>query len=683
MNKFLYPKLAAQNMRKNARFFFPYLLTILGTAASFYIMAALASDPGVADMRGASYVQFMMWTGIWIAALFAAIFLFYTNSFLMKRRKKELGLYNILGMGKRNIARILCFETLYTILAGVGGGIAAGIVFHKLVLLLLFRLLRFPVPFGFSVSVPAIRVTFILFGVILLLTLLSNLRKIHSSNPIELLRGSNTGEREPRTKWLLTLLGLLCLGAGYGIALTTKSSTEALMLYFVAVFFVIVGTYCLFTAVSITVLKLLRKKKQFYYRTSHFITISGMLYRMKQNAVGLANICILSTMVLVMLSGTVSLYLGTEDVIDAHYPGEIMTTVRYGSESGFDAKRMEQKLVEELEKSGRTVERFCAYRYLSFGAGRTANGVFTTDYRNENAANVALCFLTAADYAKVTGTKPMELELNQVLFYAKNQKAPDQIQLRFVSQEEGGKDADLTFYVAGRTDGMPAMGELMSYIVETCYFVVADESVLTALYDVQKQAYGKQASLLTWEAQADIDGTQEDSANCAERLNSADSGIDWSETGHWDSLRAESRSNASVDLYAMNGGFLFLGILLGFLFIMAAVLIIYYKQISEGYEDKERFEIMQKVGLTKKEVRRSINAQVLAVFFLPLVVAAIHVVFDFRMMLQLLNLFALQNTTLTLLCTGGTLVVFILLYSLVYALTARSYYKIVSGRTRD
>ena len=327
MRNGLYPKLAAQNLRQNRRFYLPYLLALVGLAAAFYVMAALVFDPGVHQLRGAEYVQIMMSLGMVIAGIFSAILVLYINSFLMKQRKKELGLYNILGMGKGNLALLQCWESLYTALIGIVGGAAAGVILHSLATLLLTKLLRFSIPFSPGLSLPALALTAVLFGALLVLALVLNLGRVSLVSPIQLLRGGQVGEREPKTRWLLAVLGIACLGAGYAIAVLTADPMSAIVLYFLAVLLVIVGTYCLFVAGSIAVLKLLRKNKAFYYQTGHFIGVSGMLYRMKRNAVGLANICILSTMVMVMISGTLSLYLGTGEIIAAQYPADFQIEV--------------------------------------------------------------------------------------------------------------------------------------------------------------------------------------------------------------------------------------------------------------------------------------------------------------------------------------------------------------------
>lgn len=611
----------------------------------------------------------MMFLGIIIIGIFSVIFLLYTNSFLMKRRKKELALYNMLGMEKRHIAGILCYESLYVALIGIAGGLLCGILLHKLITLALFKLLRFDVPFGFTISTVAIKASVILFTSIIVITLLFNLVGIRRAKPIELLKSSSAGEREPKSKWILALIGVLSLGAGYYIALTTKSAIRALTIYFLAVFLVIIGTYCLFTAISIVVLKQLRRNKKLYYKTKYFIGISGMLYRMKRNAVGLANICILSTMVLVMVSGTLSLYLGTEDMIDRFCPGQIVPQITINSESknGFQKDIMIEKIKDIIEKNDGKITQFEDYTYLAFAAGKGENYYHTNIENGFNADFAQLCFITQEDFRKVTG-KETNLEENEILFFSDTMKDKENIRI-----ETG--DYTLDFTIVEHLKSFPSVGNLTA-IVDTGYAVVKDEQVLRALYKGQKSAYGEKASGLEWVAIIDTDLKEDDQIKCAREIgNLSQEDV----MGDYKGLLVNTRAENSADFYATSGGFLFLGLFLGFLFNMATVLIIYYKQISEGYEDKARFEIMQKVGLPKKEIRRSVSMQILIVFFAPLAVAAIHVAFDFKLMVKLLSLFSLTDNRLTMLCTFGTLLGFAVIYGIVYWLTARTYYKIVSA----
>ena len=674
MGKLLYPRLAWQNIKGDRRFFAPYFLALLGNVAAFYIMTALAVDPGMSQLHGAMYVQSFCFMGMFIAAVFSAVFLLYVNGFLMKQRKKALGLYNILGMGKSHIAAVLFFETLFVGGAGIVCGLLTGLLFHKLVTLALYKLLRFAVPFGFAISWDAMARTAILFGVLIGLTLLSNLNKVRVSKPIELLYGSQVGEREPRTKWFMTLLGVLTLGAGYYIALRTTNGMEAIAFYFVAVFLVIIGTYCLFTAVSIFVLKALRANKRFYYKTSHFIGVSGMLYRMKQNAVGLANICILSTMVMVMVSGTLSLYLGTQDIVNRQAPSDLTVLVRYDPDEAepFDPAAMLRFQEGFIQDQGYSVSEDLIYSSFTFTVGRLPDGSYTTenDLVTLGTAITTIQVLTQDAYAAATGVS-LGLEAGEVAFGGEE----NVLTIHWGALEGAGSFGRSDLTVAQHLEESLSADAAVS---DTSTLVVADTAALMELYENQKEAYGEDSSWMEWQASFSVDATDEELRAVQQAYNQyvRDDAV-FAGTGKWWSCGWTLRCDVEADAYGLAGGFLFLGIFLGTIFLMATVLIIYYKQISEGYEDKARFEIMQKVGLSREEVRASIRSQVLMVFFLPIAVAAIHILFDFNMVEKLLTLFQVYNTTLTALCTLGTVLVFFLVYGAVYLLTARTYYKIV------
>lgn len=677
MRKSLYPRLAAQSLKLNRRFFVPYILSLMGNVAAFYIMSALVNDPGVQDMtpgrtNGYYYVQMMMSMGMFVAFVFSVIFVFYINGFLMKQRKRELGLYNILGMGKNHIAALMLLEGLYVGVIGIAGGLAVGMLLHKLVTLLLYRALDFGVPLGFYISWKGLTETAILFAGLIAATVLVNLVKIQVSRPIELLRGGNVGEREPKTRWLMTLLGILTLGGGYFIAVRTSSGVEAIAFYFVAVFLVIIGTYCLFTAVSVFVLKALRRNKKFYYRTGPFISVSGMLYRMKQNAVGLANICILCTMVMVMISGTLSLWLGTEDISRRLYPSDLQIHVAYhlDEEDPFNAPAMLTDAENYINSEGVTVTGERTMATVRFGVGLDADGVFHTNTRADEIVSIySVDVLTASAYTDLTG-ETVNLQSDEVMVYGTGLST---LEFRWDNRDDGEEKHPATvFQVVRNLRESPWFSPQISN--QMC-LIVADESVLTELYQAQLAAYGEEASLLDWYAYLDLNCSDEECQRLTEDYwegNKTDYGA-----GRWEYMSWNSSGQGRSELYGLAGGFLFLGLFLGFIFLMATVLIIYYKQISEGYEDKRRFEIMQKVGLSREEVRTAIRSQVLMVFFLPIVVAAIHIAFDFNMVEKLLTLFYLHDTALTALCTLGTLLVFFLVYGVVYLLTARTYYKIV------
>ena len=678
-------------MKSNRRFYLPYILTVIGTAAAFYIMAAIVSDPGSKELaagtsNGPMYVSMFMTLGMFVLGLFSCIFLLYTNSFLMKRRQKELGLYSVLGMSKTNIAGIMVFEALYIALIGIGGGLAVGILLTKLVSLALFRLMRLPVPFGFSVQPIAIIIVVLFFAGLILLTLLANLAKVGRSRPVELLRGGNVGEKEPKANWFLTIVGVLFLGAGYAVAMLVDNPGMAVAVYFLAVFAVIIGTYCLFTSVSIAVLKALRRNKRYYYKAKHFISVSGMLYRMKRNAVGLANICILCTMVMVMVSGTLSLYLGSEEQVNTFCPADVVVETTYYASSTEDHVYNEETGEETIEyhtpydaaAMDAWFEDYFAGHKLTPSAAKAVEYYSFTAVDSEDHVSLVTA-VTAETYAQLTGEAAPELAPGEALAHVPSgYKFGDG--LNFLDKD--GNTLSIQF--VGEAQLSSAQVELSTAILsqsedDDIVLVVPDTAALLEL------VAGQENGSYVWRGQYDFDASDEALAAMVDDYFAASSEGDGVDAGYYDVLRIDLRSEAEQEVYGLSGGFLFLGVFLGIVFLMATVLIIYYKQVSEGYEDNARFEIMRKVGLSEREARRAIRSQILTVFFMPILVAAIHIAFDFNLVVLLLCLFSLTNVKLTALCTLGTLLVFCAVYAVVYALTARSYYKIVrpnSGNVR-
>lgn len=678
-------------MKSNRRFYLPYILTVIGTAAAFYIMAAIVSDPGSKELaagtsNGPMYVSMFMTLGMFVLGLFSCIFLLYTNSFLMKRRQKELGLYSVLGMSKTNIAGIMVFEALYIALIGIGGGIAVGILLTKLVSLALFRLMRLPVPFGFSVQPIAIIIVVLFFAGLILLTLLANLAKVGRSRPVELLRGGNVGEKEPKANWFLTIVGVLFLGAGYAVAMLVDNPGMAVAVYFLAVFAVIIGTYCLFTSVSIAVLKALRRNKRYYYKAKHFISVSGMLYRMKRNAVGLANICILCTMVMVMVSGTLSLYLGSEEQVNTFCPADVVVETTYYASSTEDHVYNEETGEETIEyhtpydaaAMDAWFEDYFAGHKLTPSAAKAVEYYSFTAVDSEDHVSLVTA-VTAVTYAQLTGEAAPELAPGEALAHVPSgYKFGDG--LNFLDKD--GNTLSIQF--VGEAQLSSAQVELNTAILsqsedDDIVLVVPDTAALLEL------VAGQENGSYVWRGQYDFDASDEAVSAMVDDYFAASSEGDGVDAGYYDVLRIDLRSEAEQEVYGLSGGFLFLGVFLGIVFLMATVLIIYYKQVSEGYEDNARFEIMRKVGLSEREARRAIRSQILTVFFMPILVAAIHIAFDFNLVVLLLRLFSLTNVKLTALCTLGTLLVFCAVYAVVYALTARSYYKIVrpnSGTVR-
>ncbi|MEF2814834.1 MAG: FtsX-like permease family protein [Oscillospiraceae bacterium] len=668
----LYPRLAATNLKKNRRFYLPYLLACIVIVALFCIILTLASDPYLADMAHGDNVSQMLGVGVWIMVLFSAIILFYTNSTFTKQRKREFAIYNILGMEKRHISYVLFWESLYTAAMALFFGLVAAGVFSKLLQLVLMRLIGGETTFRLNISLMSIGYTVVFFGVLFLLLLLNTIRIIHLSNPVQLLRGSSEGEREPRSKWILALLGAVCLAAGYIMSLRTRTAYAAIEYFFPAVMLVIVGTYLVFIALSIVILKALRKNRRYYYKTSHFATVSGLIYRMSRNAAGLASICILSTMVLVTVSTTVSLYKGLDAYAAVRWPQDVTLTLSAGSDTDAvpDVAPVVQVVDAAVAGTGLTQSHVHGYRAINLSMMREDDAtldvthVTQTSYQLSNALTV---WVTDADgYASLTG-EPVTLAPDEALAWTDGKPFGDTVMI-----------CDRTFRLR-QLDSFPLDSGSSIMGVRTLYLVVPDLDSMLELRARQNEhanANGGTLSTLKYTYRFDLSGTDDEQLNAMNTVWSdaafqqavTDAHIGWS---------SDVRADGYPTLRSTYGSFLFLGFFLGFVFLLATVLIIYYKQVSEGYDDCDRFRIMQQVGMTHREVKATIRTQVLLMFFLPLVTAAIHIVFAFPLIKQIVFAFGLQNVHLFLLCTLGTFGVFALLYTFVYLLTARTYYRIV------
>ncbi len=661
----LYPKLALTNIRKNSRTYVPYIITCVLTIAMYYIMKSLSMNDGFEHIPGGYAIPEILGLGNYVIAIFACIFLFYTNSFLMKNRKKEFGLFNILGMEKRHIAKVIGYESFFVALISFVCGLGVGILFDKLMYLILLKLINAEVSLGFYISKDVILNTLLLFGILFFLIFLNSMRMIHLSKPIELLRGGNTGEKEPKAKWLLALLGVICLGTAYYIAVTVKNPLNALTLFFVAVVLVIIGTYLLFTAGSISLLKILKANKRYYYKTNHFISVSGMMYRMKQNAVGLANICILSTMVLTTVSPTVSMVIGVEDIILQRYPYQIEFNAYHPDEEKYQG--IVDIVHETAEEENIKITDEIVYSSLQFSAIYEGGDEFRLSSDTDDMSMLEyvynLNFITAGDYSEYIG-KPVELAENEVIFWTNRTEYKNDSFRLF------GK----TYNIVEHTDNYINDGLMSADIVSTFGIVVKDMSVIEDLQKGQAEVYGGASSHIVAHCQINTDGDAEAQIRLYDKSwDKMEKYVEENNISYYTECRENERSSA----YGLYGGIFFLGMFLSVLFTIAAVLIIYYKQISEGYDDKKRFEIMQKVGMTEQEVRKSIHSQVLTVFFLPLITAGIHTAFAFPLVKKILAMMQLNNVKLYIICTVGSFAVFAVIYGIIYLLTARIYYKIV------
>ncbi len=665
-----YPRLAATGIRKNRRVFLPFILACSGMVMMFYIILYLAVSETIRSLTGGGTIQAILGMGSWVIAVFAAIFLFYTNSFLLRRRKKEFGLYNILGMGKWNIARVLFWETLIVAAVSVTAGLAAGIAFSKLAELGLVNITRGRVTYDLSVSFLAVKRSAQVFGVIFLLLLVNSIRQVRFAGAISLLRSENTGEKPPKGNWFVGILGVALLAAAYYLAVTTEDPIAAIVTFFIAVVMVIVGTYLLMIAGSVLFCRILQKNRGYYYKPNHFVSVSSMVYRMKRNGAGLASICILATMVLVMIASTACLYFGGEDALMTRYPREINLKFYGADMPQTDIEKLKDAVAAELE--ARNVTPVNGYSYRGFNLSGLLDGntvkidASDPDKAAEAASMRIFYFVPLEDYNRLMGTAET-LAPGEALICA-DRRAYSGETIRFGSA--------VTFRVKKQVDPFMGNGEDAMNMIPGITLILPDlEGALEALRDAPG------FSEVHWRYHFDT-GLEPAKQILLYRALSAFCREIGASDGHIYGY-VECRENERTGFYGLYGGLFYLGILLSLVFILAAVLIMYYKQISEGYEDQSRFEIMRKVGMTKREIRRSINSQLLTVFFLPLAMAALHIVFAFPIIRRLLLLFGLNNVPLFAATTGITFLVFALFYTVVYRMTSNAYYRIVSGVRGD
>ncbi len=671
-------KLALGNIRKNYRFFIPRILAEAGLLACFYIIFTLACDGRLASVKGGNYLPTFMWMGAVIIGLLSAILIFYTNSFLMKQRKREFGLYSVLGMEKKHICRVLFHESFFCTAVSLAAGLVGGVLFYKFCSLAICRLLKAEIIAGFYFITPRTLIpAAAIFLAIDTLAYLFNCLGIGRMKPVELLSGAVSGEKEPKVKWVLLILGILSLGGGYYISLTTKNPLEAILIFFAAVLLVIAGTYFLFTAGSVFVLKALKKNERYYYRPGKITAVSGLLYRMKQNAVGLASVAILATGVLVMISTTFCLYSRTESTLKANYPQDYYVPTVFYDADGQTAELPEDFVARTVadcaDRNGLTVKEGFSQEFFEVTLVRRGEELRAESETVSNEMDLsALCnitFLSEKTYVKLGG-KPLELGANEVAVcpYTTAAWKGDSFVLF-------GKEYD----VAETLTTFPVNSALISV---NCYgMVLPDGGSFEEIFLGQQEAYGPNASAL----QQRYCVSFEDQERAIEVGNDFDADVQECIENY---IREQGRSEYTVmessalwksreSLYGMYGTLLFLGVLLGIVCLFATVLIIYYKQISEGYEDRNRYQIMRKIGLTDSEAKKSIRSQIMLVFFLPLVTAGVHVAFAFPILTKLMEVLLLDNVWLFAKWCVIVYLAFVLVYALIYKLTARIYYKIV------
>lgn len=675
-----YSKIAVGNIKNNARLYIPRILAEAGLLGCFYILFTLALDKRLSEALGGAYLEFFMMMGAVLIGLLSFILILYINRFLMKQRKSEYGLYNVLGMEKHHITRVLFRESLYTSLISVVLGIVFGILFYKLSSLLICKLLQAQTVAGFYyLDVVTVLIPVLIFAALDLFAFFFNCIGIYCLKPVELLKGKQVGEKEPKIKWVLLILGVLCVGAGYYICLTTQSPLEALLLFFAAAILIIAGTYFLFITGTTFVLKCLKKNKNYYYNKKHMPAVSGLLFRMKHNAVGLASIALLATGVLIMISTTVSLYSGVDDTVNEHYPSQLYLSALH--KDGDDVTPIPSDQLEEIvrEAAGKnsltiesiTSEQSLTVSYLLRDGRLLTKTEVSGGYDPEEITNVI--YITEATYERLEGEKdttdPHKLGLkeDEIAFcriLSTSYHVGDTPSVLTVNSNEYRIKEQLAYFPVDVNTGT---------IVDTVGIVVANDEVLGGIYQAQKKAYGEFAS--EYADRIGVSFSDESAAAAVGEELEKDISASFTDTGVTYDL--DTKWDSKKNVLEMYGTFLFLGILLGFVCLFSTVLIIYYKQISEGYEDRGRFQIMEKIGMEPGEVKKTIGSQLKLQMFLPLITAAVHTAFAFPILLKLLNILMLSNTGLFVLCSIITFALFAIVYTAVYFLTSKTYYKIV------
>lgn len=670
----LYPKLALTGIKKNKKLYFPYIFSGILISAIFYIVSYLKFSDTVSALPGGEQIQTMLDVGKYVIGVFALIFLFYTNSFLIKQRYKEIGLYNILGMDKKHISYIMIFEGIAVALISVFGGLFFGIALSKLSEYGLVKMMSESADFSMNIEPMSIVETVITFAIIYVLITAVSLIRVARTDAIALFHSSKKGEKPPKANFFLALAGALLLAGAYVISVSAKDPLEAINGFMIAVIMVIVATYILFVTGSVWLCKFLQKRKAYYYKANHFVSVSSMAYRMKRNGAGLASICILSTMVLVTLSSTFSLYINEEDMLNNQYPHDFTATMYFDDIllNEDELKLLRSTARSSVEKSGAAVDSFTDYCYLTaFGMLSDGNVIFKQTDEISDDKRCVCTFVSIDDYNEITDSKA-SVNSDEVLIHTERCSVDGTIKL-----------GDKTF----RVKKAPAeidVGISYSLNIPMVYIAVADmdEAVKILLSVNNKQdEFGMKAG---WSCDIDVTASEDVQIKAAKimrdnLLKVREDYFDDKASG----LYCDGKAATKGDFYGVYGGLFFLGIVFSLIFLTAAVMIIYYKQLSEGLEDQSRFEIMQKIGMTKKDIRKSINSQVLTVFFSPLILAGVHIGFAFPAVWKVMQAFNLQNMPLFIGATVCCFVIFSIIYLIVYRLTAKTYYSIVSSDDKN
>ena len=639
----IYNVLALEGIKKNKQLYLPYIISSVCIIAITYIVSYFCYSKTIISSVGGEVISSIMLLGYMVMALFSLIFIFYTHSFLFKRRKKEFGLYNVLGLAKKDICKIVFLDNIYVDIITIVLGLGVGILFSKFAELAYFKIVAKPYLIAFNLPTLSLMMTLICFLGIYFLILVSSIISVYKNDTIAFLKADSSGEKAPRANFLLALVGLIILGFAYYLAISIDDPVQALLTFFFAVILVIVATYLLFIAGSVTLCKILAHNKKYYYKLNHFISVSSMSFRMKRNGSGLASICILATMVLVMLSSTSSLYFGAKSSNKKLFPYEY--SINYNYDTYDELLNANETITSFVESKNFKIKEKIEYHNINFYSPLEGNRVIedskTLDYAN-------MTFIDVDEYNKIYGTDYVLKDDECLLYEYIGEYKYDSIVV-----------GDNTYKVIDRPSKMPTDYVTAISATNNYFFVVSDlepisnylNGICKNTYIIQFDVYNDSLSLYN---------------SIAEEYTS--------DTPYY----FESSLNSLSEFYNLYGSLFYLGISLSIAFVIATVCIMYYKQVVEGYEDQKRFAIMKKLGLDDRQIRKSINSQLLTVFFLPLVGALIHLLFAHPMIEKLLSLFLISDIRLFFITSIICFVSFSIAYFVIYKLTSNVYYKIVS-----
>ena len=679
MNASFYFKIAKTNIKNNRKIYFPYILTSICMVMIMYVVSFLANDPMIAKkFAGGATLQGLLKLGVYIIMIFSALFLFYTNSFITKRRKREFGLMSVLGMGKKNISLVMLWENIIVDFTSIAVGLVLGLLLSKLAQGVLFNILgESAAPLDFSVNLTDMLMTVLVFLVIFAVIFFDSIRQITFTNTIDLLHSSNKGEKEPKANYIMAVIGVVFLGVGYALSQLVQQAYSAISLFFVAVIFVIVGTYALFIAGSVALAKVLKKNKAYYYKPSHFVSVSGMTYRMKRNGAGLASICILSTMVLVMLSTTVCMFAGVEKTSQLRYPMDVTTMIGLSDGLEEECAVFEAEMHRKADNLGVKIEREVEYNTWNAYVEDKNTGVFRTGEASSEVNPVQLNFFSIDAYndTSLTGEKISLGDGEALILTYDCEYSFDTFEINDVKlsvKKVKPTNGNFTFLATLFSNSIPQI------------LVFTNDSAAELYRQVKNVSEGEKCYVnryIGWDVSDCDDETLDQLCSDIRQIwldgNTAEN-TDWTLS----TVYTDTYVNDFNYQVATYGGLFFLAIILGLVFISGTVLIMYYKQVTEGYEDAERYEIMKKVGMTEREIKKSINSQILTVFFAPLIAAGVHIAFAYNMIKLILRVMVAAAGSAFFYTTLICYAVFAVFYIAVYLITSKAYYKTISyGKT--